>query len=166
MTKYERNPKQGKTWLYSYVMNNYWMTNFRAFQEGGFSWSYQITSTADTTNTFATKYAWNERNPFPVRTFPAGVNELKIPSAGTLKITGPENAMLVNSRPAFREKGTILLHFRELEGSPAEVKLASLVEGKQIKRMIEVNGAGKQVGQPVTSVMLKPYQVKFIEVEF
>ena len=31
-------PKQGKTWLYSWVMNNYWTTNFRAFQEGGFSW--------------------------------------------------------------------------------------------------------------------------------
>jgi hypothetical protein len=166
MNKYERNPKRGKTWLYSYVMNNYWMTNFRAFQEGGFSWSYQITSSADTTNTFATKYAWNERNPFPVRTFPAGVNELKIPSVGTLKITGPENAMLVNSRPAFREKGTILLHFRELEGLTAEVKLASLVAGKQIKKMTEVNGAGKQIGQPVSSVLLKPYQVRFIEIEF
>ena len=36
MSKFERYPKQGKTWLYSWVMNNYWITNFRAFQEGGF----------------------------------------------------------------------------------------------------------------------------------
>jgi alpha-mannosidase len=166
MNKYERYPKSGKTWLYSYVMNNYWMTNFRAFQEGAFSWSYQLTSTADTTNTFATKYAWNERNPFPARTFPAGANELKIPSMETLKISGPANAMLVNSRPAFKGKGTILLHFRELEGNAAEVKLASSVPGKSIKRMIEVNAAGKQIGQPVASVLLKPYEVRFIEVEF
>ena len=103
--KWERTPKQGKTWLYSYVMNNYWFTNFRAFQEGAFSWSYQLTSSADTSNTFATKYAWNERNPFPTRTFPAGVNELKTTSLETLKITGPANAMLVNSRPALKEKG-------------------------------------------------------------
>ena len=166
MGKFERYPKQGKTWLYSWVMNNYWTTNFRAFQEGGFSWSYQITSTSDTTNTFATKYAWSERNPFPTRTFPAGANELKSPSMETLKISGPSNAMLVNSRPAFKAKGTILLHFRELEGLPAEVKLSSSVPGQSIKRMVEVNTVGKQIGQPVTSVLLKPYEVRFIEVEF
>lgn len=142
------------------------MTNFRAYQEGAFSWSYQVTSTSDTTNTFATKYAWGERNPFPTRTFPAGANELKTPSVETLKITGPANAMLVNSRPAFKARGTILLHFRELEGQPAEVKLSSSVPGKSIKKMVEVNTAGKQIGQPVTSVILKPYEVRFIEVEF
>ena len=166
MGKFERYPKKGKTWLYSWVMNNYWFTNFRAYQEGGFSWSYQLTSTTDTTNTFATKYAWNERNPFPTRTFPAGANELKSPSMETLKISGPANAMLVNSRPAFKEKGTILLHFRELEGLPAEVKLSSVVPGQSIKKMVEVNAIGKQMGQQVTSVQLKPYEVKFIEVEF
>ena len=77
MGKFERYPKAGKTWLYSWVMNNYWFTNFRAYQEGGFSWSYQITSTSDTTNTFATKYAWGERNPFPTRTFPAGSRRIE-----------------------------------------------------------------------------------------
>ena len=166
MNKYERYPKKGKTWLYSWVMNNYWFTNFRAYQEGGFSWSYQLTSTADTTNTFATKYAWSERNPFPTRTFPAGKNELKSPVIETLKINGPANALLVNSRPAFKNKGTILLHFRELEGLPAEVKLSSAVQGESIKRMVEVNAIGKQIGQPITSVQLKPFEVRFIEVEF
>ena len=166
MNKYERYPKKGKTWLYSWVMNNYWFTNFRAYQEGGFRWSYQITSTADTTNTFATKYAWNERNPFPTRTFPAGANELKTPSIETLKINGPANAMLVNSRPAYNDKRSILLHFRELEGLPAEVKLSSSTSSQPIKKMTEVNAVGKQIGQPLNSVQLKPYEVKFIEVEF
>ncbi|MCX6225548.1 MAG: hypothetical protein NTV01_12495 [Bacteroidia bacterium] len=166
MGKYERYPKPGKTWLYSWVMNNYWMTNFRAFQEGGFSWGYQITSSADTTNTFSTKYAWSERNPFPTRAFPAGANELKSPTMETLKISGPAHAMLVNSRPAFKKKGTILLHFRELEGLPAEVKLSSSVPGQLIKRMVEVNTAGKQIGQPLSTIQLKPYEVRFIEVEF
>ena len=166
MAKWERNPKQGKPWLYSFVMNNYWFTNFRAFQEGAFSWSYQITSSSDTTNTFATKYAWNERNPFPTRTFPAGANELKTTSLETLKVTGPANAMLVNSRPAFKGKGTILLHFRELEGRNAEVNLASAVPGQTIKKMVEVNAAGKEIGQPLKNIQLKPYEVSFIEIDF
>ena len=143
MNKYERYPKPGKTWLYSYVMNNYWFTNFRAYQEGGFSWSYQLTSTADTTNTYATKYAWNERNPFPTRTFPAGANELKLPSLEMIKISGPSNGMLINSRPAFKNPGSVVLHFRELEGKPAELTLESKIAGRSVKRMVEVNAIGK-----------------------
>jgi hypothetical protein len=166
MGKFERYPKAGKPWLYSWVMNNYWFTNFRAYQEGAFSWSYQLTSTTDTTSTFATKYAWNERNPFPVRTFPAGKNELKTYSGETLLINGPANAMLVNSRPAFKTPGTILLHFRELEGLTAEVSLSSAVPGRPIHNLFEVSATGKHLGQPVTSIQLKPYEVKFVEVEF
>jgi hypothetical protein len=166
MGKFERYPEKGKPWLYSWVMNNYWFTNFRAYQEGAFSWSYQITSTSDTTNAFATKYAWSERNPFPTRTFPAGADELKTPSLETLKISGPANAMLINSRPAFKGKGTVLLHFRELEGLPAEVKLSTAVPGQTIRRMTEVNTTGKQVGQQLSTIQLKPYEVRFIEVEF
>ena len=166
MNKYERYPKPGKTWLYSYVMNNYWFTNFRAFQEGGFSWSYQITSSADTTNTFATKYAWNERNPFPTRTFPAGANDLKLPSMETLKILGSANGMLVNSRPSFKNPGSVLLHFRELEGKSAELTLESGVAGRSIKRMVEVNVNGKELGNPVERIILKPFEVKFVEVQF
>jgi hypothetical protein len=166
MGKFERYPKQGKTWLYSWVMNNYWFTNFRAYQEGGFSWSYQLTSTSDTTNTFATKYAWGERNTFPARTFPAGTNDLKSPMMETLKISGSANAMLVNSRPAFKKDKTILLHFRELEGLPAEVTLSSSVPGQSIRQIVEINALGKPVGQALTSVQLKPYEVRFIEVSF
>jgi alpha-mannosidase len=166
MAKWERIPKQGKPWLYSFVMNNYWMTNFRAFQEGAFSWGYQLTSSADTSNTFATKYAWNERNPFPTRTFPAGANELKTTSLETLKVTGPANAMLVNSRPAFKGKNSILLHFRELEGRDAEVYLSSAILGQTITRMVEVNATGKEIGQPLKTVQLKPFEVRFVEVEF
>ena len=166
MNKYERFPKQGKSWLYSYVMNNYWFTNFRAFQEGAFSWSYQLTSSSDTTNTFATKYGWNERNPFPTRTFPAGANELKIPSMETIKIGGSSNAILVNSRPSFTDSGSVLLHFREVEGKPAELTLESKIAGRPFKRVVEVNVSGKVLGNPIQNIQLKPFEVKFIEVQF
>jgi alpha-mannosidase len=166
MNKYERYPKQGKTWLYSWVMNNYWFTNFRAYQEGAFSWSYQITSSADTTNTFATKYAWSERNPFPTRTFPAGANELRSPSLETLKINGSPNVIMMNSRPAFKGNSTLLLRFREVEGLPGEIKLLTAVPGKYVSKITEVNAAGISIGMPLTSIKLQPYEVRFVEVEF
>ena len=164
--KYERVPKAGKTWLYSYVMNNYWFTNFRAFQEGAFTWSYQITSTRDTSNSFAAKYSWGERNPFLTRTFPAGENKLKDFSLKTLNIEGSENALLVNARPVFKKERTILLHFRESDGKPAEVKISSALPGISVSAITEVNTLGVQIGKKLSSVTLKPFEVKFIEVSF
>jgi hypothetical protein len=164
--KFERNPKRGNTWLYSWVMNNYWFTNFRAFQEGGFSWSYQITSTVDTSNTFATKYAWGERNPYLSRTFPAGEKTSVKNILQTLSVTGSQNAMIVNARPVFKSKGTILIHFRELEGIPAEVKLSSLIPGRPVLKMYEVNATGQRAGEELNSIRLNPFEVKFVEVEF
>lgn len=166
MGKFDPHPKAGKPWLYSWVMNNYWFTNFRAFQEGGFHWGYQITSTSDTTNTYATKFAWGERNSFATRTFPAGKNEFKSPVLETINIKGSQNAILVNSRPAFKNSETILLHFRELEGKPAELTLGSKIAGRSIKRITEVNTIGNEIGNSIQSIVFKPFEVKFVEVQF
>jgi alpha-mannosidase len=91
---------------------------------------------------------------------------LKIFSMETLKITGSPNVMLMNSRPAFKNKGTLLLRFREVEGVPGEVKVSSVDPAKSVKSMTEVNAAGIKIGTPITSVKLKPFEVRFVEVEF
>jgi hypothetical protein len=166
MGKFDRYPKQGKTWLYSWVMNNYWFTNFRAYQEGGFSWSYQLTSSADTTNTFATKFGWGERNILPTRTFLAGKPELKEYMSETLKIGGSPNVLLVNSRPSLNGKDAVVLHFRELEGLESDISLASAVLGRPIKIISVVNAMGKKVSIGSAKIHFSPFEVKFIELEF
>ena len=164
--KFERYPKPGKTTLYSWVMNNYWFTNFRAYQEGGFSWSYQITSSKDTTNTFATKFGYGERNVFPTRTFPAGKPELKESVSESLKIEGSANVLLVNSRPAFNGKDAVLLHFRELDGSESTITLSSNIAGRQVKAFHLVNVLGRTVANCNATLHFSPYEVKFVELEF
>ena len=166
MGKFERYPKPGKPYLYSWVMNNYWFTNFRAYQEGGFHWGYQITSTRDTTNTYATKFAWGERNSFATRTFPAGKNDFHSPVLETIKVTGSQNAILINCKPAFNNTKSIILHFREVEGMTAELTLLSKIEGRSIKRLVEVNIIGKEIGSTIQTISLKPFEVKFVEVQF
>jgi hypothetical protein len=53
-----------------------------------------------------------------------------------------------------------------VEGVPGEVKVSSVVPGKSVSRMTEVNAAGINIGLPITSVKVKPFEVRFIEVEF
>jgi hypothetical protein len=167
MGKFERYPKQGRPWLFSWVMNNYWFTNFRAYQEGGFSWSYQLTSSRDTSNTFATKFGWGERNSFPTRTFPVSAkNELKEVLSESLKIEGSANVLLVNSRPALNGKDAVILHFRELEGKDADINLSCLVAGRAIKLISIVNAMGKKVARSSASLHFNPFEVKFVELEF
>ncbi|MGV8137029.1 MAG: glycosyl hydrolase-related protein [Mangrovibacterium sp.] len=96
----------------------------------------------------------------------AGKNEFSEPLSETLRIDAPANAMLINSRPSWNKKGTVLLHFRETDGQGAEVKISSAIPEHPIKRMTEVNATGTRSGQTMTSVSLKPYEVKFIELEF
>lgn len=164
--KFERNPEQSKPWLYSWVMNNYWFTNFRAFQEGAFHWTYQVTSTMDTTNTAAARFAWGVRNPFPSRTFPAAKDELVSPVFQTVKIAGSANVMLVNSRPSYTKTGCVLIHVRELDGIRGAITISSAIRERPIRRMIEVNVIGEEVGQPLQSVNLNPFEVKFIQIEY
>ena len=163
--KFERFPRAGKTTLYSWVMNNYWFTNFRAFQEGGFSFGYQITSTADTTNSFATRYALGERVPMFTRTVLAGNKKMNIEPIETLRFSGSSNAVLVNARPSFKKAGGILLHFREVDGLPASINMSSGINNRPIRKMVEVNAVGEEANQ-ITSIELKPFETKFIEVEF
>ena len=166
MGKFERYPQPGKSWLYSWVMNNYWFTNFRAFQEGTVSWTYTVATTRDTTISAATKFAWGVRNPLPTRTFPAGENELKTPVVKTLQMNGDENVMLISSRPSFPDRESVLLHFRELNGLPAKIELSSLIENRPVKSLTEVNITGEKIQKLDKSISFNPNEVKFIEVEF
>jgi hypothetical protein len=164
--KFERFSTVGKPWLYSWVMNNYWFTNFRAFQEGSFSWTYQITITRDTTLEASTKFAWGVRNPLPTRTLPKGKDEFSQPMAKTLELLGDHNAILINSRPAFKNEESILLHFREVDGIPANIQLSSKVANRPIKNLKEVNSIGEEIGALDNNISFKPNEVKFIEVQF
>ena len=59
-----------KPYVYSWVMNNYWFTNFRTEQEGEFKWHYYLTSTHDTSTATATRFGWGSRVPLVTRVLP------------------------------------------------------------------------------------------------
>jgi len=163
--KFERNSTVKCPWLYSWVMNNYWMTNFRAFQEGAFSWTYQITSTPDTSNAYAARYSRGERNAFAARSFAAGRQQAVKHVLETLQVSGSENALVVNCRPMHEEPGNaLLLHIREVDGRSAEVRVSSSLADCPIQEMWEIDSLGRVIGPCVKGIRFKPFEVKFVKV--
>jgi len=97
---YRLNPKTNH--LYSWVLNNYWVTNFKASQQGELRWSYSFTSSDDPSDSFATRFGKGERVPLLSRVMmsEAGADEANGESRSLLDL-GVPNLLLVNATPSW-----------------------------------------------------------------
>lgn len=169
------------TTLYSWVLNNYWTTNFLASQEGELKWSYQITSSSDTSNLFATQFGWGNRIPMLTRIFPAGKGDTSlIPrSFGAANMS---HLLLVCATPA-ADNGSITLQLREVNGKADSVIVESLLLSSislamatQATSISEVNVIGEVIkpvwqkqsramgGYTAAQIYFKPNETKFLKV--
>jgi len=153
-----------KPHIFSWVMNNYWVTNFRASQEGEFKWNYFLTSSEDISNTFATRYGWNSRIPFVCRVFPPG-KASKIPKEHSTLLIDADNILLVSAKPSSDGKG-IILHLRETEGKTTEFSISLPAVRSQNRVITEVNVLEETIGQPTKTLKIEPWESKFYKIEF
>ena len=155
-----------KPHVYSWVMNNYWFTNFRTEQDGEFKFNYYLTSTKDTSRAFATRFGWGSRTPLATRVLPpvktGGLREPQKLSA--LAVTLP-NVVIVEARPTRNGDG-ILLHLREVEGKPATITEEEIPAAAGIQGADEVNVLEQPIQPGVESLTFKPYEVKFLRLMF
>jgi hypothetical protein len=179
--------KFARTWqpasekIYSWVLNNYWTTNFRASQEGELKWSYQITSGNDTTNTFATRFGWNERISLLSRVFPGTTDTVSANPAGytgvapMMSFLGPalQDLLMVSARPSADKKG-IIIQLREVDGKSVSIPVTlpvyssamGLISSTHAKVAFEVNVL-EEVIRPLGARMeVGPFETKFIKLEF
>jgi alpha-mannosidase len=106
--------------IYSWVLNNYWVTNFRASQDGEISWSYSITSDVNPSPVDAARFGWGTRQPLVARVHGATTNR-DADSPGKWKdldLNG-EGLFLLCAIP--EESGSILLHVRNMNGRPVDL---------------------------------------------
>lgn len=144
--------------IYSWVMNNYWVTNFNAEQRGEFTWKYYLTSLSDNSNSAATKFGWGARVPMPVRVLSADKNGSSqlIPSVkGEFEIAGGD-FLLISAMPVEAERA-VILHLREISGVQSTVK----IEGYKIE---ECDVLGDTMAGGTLDV--KPCGVKFIKLTY
>lgn len=101
--------------IYSWIMNNYWVTNFLASQEGEFTWTYNITSQASSDDADALRASIGDRVPLYGRAIPQGEKDNRAMAWSALRVCN-ENIVVMSATPASK-KGWTLLQLRETSGS-------------------------------------------------
>jgi len=147
--------------LFSWPMNNYWVTNFNADQRGGHSWTYYLTTSNDISNGFATRFGWGCRIPFLTRVLP-GAGQGDNNWEGSFISGWPPNVLLISAEPAPDGKSCIV-HLRETNGNSASLNLVNGLTGKVLNTS-EVDVTGKPVPKP--SQNISPLESKFYRINF
>lgn len=166
--------------IFSWVLNNYWTTNFLASQEGELKWTYQISSMADASNATATKFGMESRIPMLNRVFPASSRPDSVLIPRSFFTSRPNNLILISSRPACGGKG-IVMQLRETTGKPDSLPVhdlllssTQLADATRAAMVTEVNvieeplkmvwQAGKEhsgVYHPAW-ISFRPFETKFV----
>ncbi|MCX6281957.1 MAG: hypothetical protein NTU51_08335 [Bacteroidetes bacterium] len=159
--------------IYSWVLNNYWTTNFLASQEGELKWTYIITSGPAVANDAAARFAWGSRVPMIARVLPASGHENTKPlSAGFMGDISP-NLLLINSQPSAGYTG-IVYQLRETAGFPLTfkplllLKLPDEVLENGRKKIVAtlVNAIGEEIKPLSGDVSISAFETVFIKLEW
>jgi alpha-mannosidase len=159
--RYKAGAIPQSTNLFSWPMNNYWVTNFNADQRGGHSWTYYLTTSPDNSNQFATQFGWGCRVPYLTRILPGegtGDNNWE----GSFITGWPANIILITAEPEADGK-SCLIHLRETNGQSALLNLTNTLNGKALSAE-EVDVTGVAVKNP--SGKIGPLESKFYRIVF
>ncbi|HTW81173.1 MAG TPA: polysaccharide lyase family protein [Terracidiphilus sp.] len=153
--------------IFSYVMNNYWHTNYRAEQGGHFRFRYIVTSAANTDAAALSRMGWEEATPMEEDQIESQDKALDLPrpldgnQASFLSIDDPD-LLLDTFKPAEDGHGTIL-RLLDLGGQPRTVTInVPLVSIGQVLLTDAVERDEKPLdadGPHAFRIAVKPHQI-------
>jgi len=118
----------------SFVMNNYWHTNYRASQPGTTSFSYRVYWYDGPSNPVETMRRGIEaREPLRATALAANNNGALPAGASSFARVSPDHVLVTAVTPA--ERGGTLIRVREIAGRHARVELTAGGFGKQAERV-------------------------------
>lgn len=162
--RYDADAVPETTHIFSWPMNNYWTTNFNADQQGSFTWSYFLTTTANTGMENATRTGWSNRIPFLCRVLLAGEERTPLQEVSVLKFSS-ENLLLVNARPC-ELKSSVVLQIREVAGKETILEIESPYLKKEKLMLQEVDATGQPISDKSFSLEIRPFMSGFVKVFF
>ncbi len=115
--------------IFSYAMNNYWHTNYRAEQGGDFRFRYVITSAAQTEPAALSRMGWEEVTPLEKDDIQSQDKALNLPrpldgEQGSFLTVDDPDLLLDTWKPAEDGDGTIL-RFLDLGGAARTVTVST-----------------------------------------
>jgi alpha-mannosidase len=139
--------------LFSYVMNNYWNTNYVAAQGGEFTFRYVLTSARALDQAAVARMGWEETTPLERtlvksqdQTYPA---RKTLPAAQSSLLSVDNPSVLLSAWKQAEDGAGTVMRFIELGGARAEVKVGGpLLEGFAG----EVCNAVEECGRPMPGV--------------
>jgi alpha-mannosidase len=111
------------TSVYSYAMNNYWHTNFKAGQGGPFVFRYSITTRpggADLVG--STRFGWEVHTPLLASWLPAK-NAGPLPAAGASLFSVDKPNVIIQAVKAAEDGNGFVIRLREIAGTETTVKI-------------------------------------------
>lgn len=148
--------------IFSWLMNNYWGTNFPAWQGGDFTFRYAITSDAQFNAPSLTRFGLEALTPLERDDVPGTTDSSLLPSpeASLLEVGNPGVTLLTWKR-AENGDGTIL-RLQDTVGVPSSMTIHSpflTFERAWLCNLLEDNMAEITVRGENLSVPIKPFQV-------
>jgi hypothetical protein len=153
--------------VFSYAMNNYWMTNFKASQEGRVEFRYSLTSAppagagaaADSASdrVAASRFGWDVHTPFVAAWLPAR-NKGRFNTAGESFLSVDQPNIIVQALWLDAD-GTPVARLREIAGKDTEARLASAVF---LGMTTSSSGGHETVEIESIPVRLKPFEIRTV----
>lgn len=167
----EFHPKSGT--IFSYAMNNYWHTNYRAGQGGDFTFRYAISSAPQLDEGALSRLSLAELRPMevnyvvgqdkvgdPPRPLPAG-------GLGFIETTGQDLALVTWKRA--EDGNGMLLRMQEIAGKPSNtaVRFTQLhINSAHLCSGVEEDVRDLPVENNAIALSLKPFEVLTLRVNF
>lgn len=152
--------------IFSWLMSNYWSTNFFPEQGGTFTFRYVITSARSLDPPSMTRMGWENMTPLESDPVPASSSPHAANIASLLALDN-DNVAISTWKRAEDGKGTIL-RLLELAGKSETVHVASRylhVTGAETCSLVEECSEKIPVAEDGISLTLRPFEIKTIRLE-
>jgi alpha-mannosidase len=158
--------------LFSYVMNNYWNTNYVAAQGGEFTFRYVVTSARTLDQAALARMGWEETTPLERtlvksqdQTYPA---RKTLPAALSSFLTVDNPSVLLSAWKQAEEGGDTVMRFIELGGARSDVTLGGRLLGSasgEVCNAVEECGRKLAPGTDGLTFAIGPRQIFTLRVK-
>ena len=157
-------------WLFSYVMNNYWMTNFKASQGGSLVFRYALSSRPGGSDAvLSTRFGWEARSPLIVQGLASG-NTGALPDEGLSFLSLDQPNVLIQAVKMAEDGQGLVARLRELAGKETTALMSSFLfpaNGADIEGLAIAEDPETTPGPacPPGQVTLGPFEIKTVRVK-